>query len=162
MAIKAKSITVGLPWGLGSVEFEANEAERRAAWALYVELMTRAAVQPFHPEWGSLREVLTSLYSLFELTRRVLREAGPAVAHGPQSFGPVAIEALTQGIAPFTTRWHPCLRAYEAARPEGVDALQYEKAWEHYTAMRRELEELRKQMRDYADILAKIAGAKGV
>ncbi len=39
--IKAKSLKVGLPFGLGSIEFEANEAEQRAAWSLYVEMTTR-------------------------------------------------------------------------------------------------------------------------
>src|SRR5262245_16827502 len=111
-AMKTEKISVSLPFGLGGLEITPNRVEQRAAWSLYVELTTRIAVQPFNPETGRLREVLTSLYSLFGLTRQILRDAGPDVAHGPQSFGPLAIEILTKGIAPFTTKWHQKLGTY--------------------------------------------------
>jgi hypothetical protein len=55
--IKAKSLAVNLPFGLGSIEFEANEVEQRAAWSLYVELTTRTAIQSLDTYEGSLREV---------------------------------------------------------------------------------------------------------
>ena len=158
--IKAKALTVGLPFGLGSLEFEANEVEQRAAWSLYVELVTRIAVQPLDVHEGLLREVLDSLYSLFGLTREILREAGPAVAHGPNSFGPVAIEVLNKGLRPFTSRWHPLLQAHEEKRPLDVSALEYERNWKHFQEMRQELVELQKQMKIYADVLAEISGAK--
>lgn len=159
MPIKAKSLSVGLPFGLGSLELEANEAEQRAAWSLYVELTTRVAIQPFDPEMGSLRSVLTSLYSLFSLTREILREAGPGVAHGPNSFGPIAIKVLTEGLAPFT-KWHQPLLDYQQTRPPDVSVLTHERAWEHFSTMQNELAELQQQMRIYTDVLAKIAGVK--
>jgi len=162
MGVKAKSLKVSLPFGLGSIEFEANEVEQRAAWSLYVELATRVAIQQFDRESGLLRSVLTSLYSLFGFTREVLREAGPEVAHGPNSFGPLAIKVLTEGLAPFTTRWHQRLLDYEQQRPPHVGALEHEKAWIHYPEMRDELVELQEQMKVYADALAKISGAKSV
>ncbi len=162
MGIKAKSLKVNLPFGLGGIEFEANEAEQRAAWSLYVELATRAAIQQFDREAGLLRSVLTSLYSLFGFTREVLREAGPKVAHGPSSFGPLAIKVLTEGLAPFTTKWHQRLLDYEQQRPPHVGALEHEKAWMYYQEMRGELEELQMQMRAYAEVLASISGAKVV
>jgi hypothetical protein len=158
--IKAKKLTVGLPFNLGSLEFEANEVEQRAAWSLYVELTTRIAIQPLDPEEGLLREALTSLYSLFELTREILREAGPEVAHGQNSFGPVAIEVLNVGLRPFTAKWHPRLLAHEQLRPEGVSALEHERAWAQFEEMRKELAALQQQMGVYADVLGKISGAK--
>jgi hypothetical protein len=62
---KFKKVSVSLPFGIGSAEWEADPTERRAAWSLYVELVTRIAVQPLEIDEGLLREALTSLYSLF-------------------------------------------------------------------------------------------------
>ena len=115
-----KKLQLNLPFGLGGLEFAPNDAERKAAWSLYVELTTRVATQPYDRTTGSLRGVLNSLYTIFEFTRQVLREAGPDVAHDPGSFGPLAVEILTKGIAPFTTKWHQTLRAHELDKPDAL------------------------------------------
>lgn len=148
-----------LPFHLGTLDFVANEAERRAAWALYVELATRIATRPFDEDRGLMRNVLSSLYTIFGLTRQILREAGPDVAHGPNSFGVLAVEVLNKGISPFTM-WHQPLAEYEKNCLEDVDALTYEKAWAHYETMKADLLKLQKQMEIYAHVLAEIAGAE--
>lgn len=160
--IRAKTLRVGLPFELGSLEFEANEVEQRAAWSLYVELMTRIAIQPLDEQEGLLREALTSLYSLFGLTRQILREAGPEVAHGPKSFGPIAIEVLNKGLRPFTSKWHPILQGHEGKRPETISPVDHERNWEYFGEMRQELIELQKQLKIYAVALAEISGAKEI
>jgi hypothetical protein len=160
MNIRATKLSLNLPFGLGGIVIEPNEAEQRAAWTLYVELMTRVAVQPLDPETGLLREALKSLYSLFELTRKILLEAGPEVAHGPESLGPVAIEVLNKGLRPFTAKWHPRLLDYETQRPAEMSQLEHERQWQYYDDMRQELAEVQEKMRGYAEGLAKIAGAK--
>jgi len=66
-----KKVSVSLPFGIGSAEWEADPTERRAAWSLYVELVTRIAVEPLEGEEGLLREDLNSLYSLFGTTREI-------------------------------------------------------------------------------------------
>lgn len=158
--IRAQKVSVNLPFGLGGIELVPNKVEQCAAWCLYVELTTRIAVQPFDRQHGLMREVLTSLYSLFGLTRQVLREAGPEVAHGPNSLGPLAIEILTKGLAPFTTKWHQSLRNHERLCPEGVSAHKHERDWEFFPQMIDELEVLQQDMKTYADALAEIAATK--
>lgn len=160
MAIKATKLSLSLPFELGKLEFEPNEVEQRAAWALYVELTTRIATTPFDPERGLLRVVLNSLYSLFDLTREILREAGPDVAEGPNSFGAVAIDILNKGLRPFTTKWHSALLAHEQERLPDVSVLAHEHAWKHTQEMRQELAELQEEMKIYADVLAQIAGVE--
>ena len=160
MDIKAKRLSLNLPFGLGGIDLEPDEVQEKAAWTLYVELMTRIAVQPLDEEEGLLREVLNSLYKLFDLTRTILRDAGPGVAKGPNSLGPVAIGVLNKGLRPFIAKWHPRLSAYEAKRPESVSQVEHEHNWESYKQIRQELEDMQGQMRIYADALAKIAGAK--
>ena len=145
MSIRATKICIGLPFQLGSIEFEPNEVEQNAAWSLYIELMTRVAVQPLHCQEGLLREVLDSVRSLFELTREVLREAGPEVANNSQSLGPIALDILNKGIRPFTAKWHPLLLAHEEKRTTDKSQLEHERDWKYYKEMRQELAIFRAQ-----------------
>lgn len=155
------SITVSLPFGIGQFELERDEVQENAAWELYVELMTRVTIQPLNPDHGLLREALNSLYSMFALTRQILRDAGPRVAnHGHESVGAIAIQVLNQGVRPFASKWHSQLLAYENTKPDHIAAYEYEKAWEHSVAMRQELEQLQADLKWYASELAKIAGIR--
>ena len=156
--IKASKLSVNLPFGLGQVEFVPDENQQRAAWEMYVELTTRIAVQPLGAEEGLMREALTSLYSIFSATREILRKAGPSVAQGPNSFGPVAIEVLNKGLRPFLAKWHPLLLTHEQKRPADVTAREHERSWEMETSLRKELVDIQDQMMIYADALGKIAG----
>jgi hypothetical protein len=158
--IKATKLVVGLPFNLGQLEFEPDEVQQKAAWELYVELSTRIAVQPLDPDEGILREALSSLYTIFGVTREILRKAGPSVAQGPNSFGAIAIEVLNKGVRPFLTKWHPLLLAHEQRRSPEVDARDHERSWERASELRKDLVELQEQMRIYADALAKIAGIR--
>ena len=164
MAVKAKQLTVKIPW-IGELTFIADEAQQRAAWALYVELNTRIAVQPLNEDHGLLREALDSLYSIFVTTQRILIEAGPDVADGESSFGPIAIRVLNEGLRPFLSKWHPLLKAHESTRSTTVDILEHERAWiidgvNYNELMRSELAELQVKISAYADVLAQISGAK--
>lgn len=147
--IRAAKFVVGLPFNLGQLEFEPDEIQQKAAWELYVELSTRVTVQPPSPDEGLLRESLSSLYSIFGVTREILRKAGPSVAQGANSFGAVAIEILNKGARPFLTKWHPLLLAYEQRRPPEVDACDHERSWERERELRKELLELQDQIEIY-------------
>ena len=156
--IKATKLTVGLPFNLGELEFEPDEVQQRAAWELYVELTTRTAVQPLGKDEGLGREALSSLYSVFDATREILRHAGPTVAQGPNSFGPIAIEVLNKGLRPFLTKWHPLLLAHEQKCPTDVSAHDHELSWDKATEFRQEFAKVQGQMLIYAEVLAQIAG----
>ena len=45
-------VIVSLPFGMNSASWEADPTERNAAWKLYVELVTRVAVQSLEPQEG--------------------------------------------------------------------------------------------------------------
>jgi len=156
--VKATKLTVGLPFNLGSLELENDQAQQRAAWSLYVELSTRIAVQPLEESEGILREALTSLYNVFGITRQILREAGPEIAQGHQSFGAIAVDVLNKGLRPFLVKWHPLLKSYEEQKPADRTTLDHERAWEHEKEFRKELNKVREQMTIYVDALAKISG----
>jgi hypothetical protein len=156
--VKATRLTVGLPFNLGSIDLENDEAQQRAAWALYVELSTRISTVPLEEGTGILRETLTSLYNVFNITRQILREAGPEIAKGPNSLGAIAIDVLNKGLRPFLVRWHPVLKDYEEKKTAGSTSVDHERNWDRAPALRVELEGVRQQMVIYVDALAKIAG----
>lgn len=88
---KIKKVSFSLPFGIGFVEWEVDPTERKAAWSLYVELVTRIAVQPLEVDNGLLQEALTSLYNLFPVTWQVLKEGGPDVGASHDSVRGIAI-----------------------------------------------------------------------
>lgn len=98
---KLTKVSVNLPFGIGGTEWEPDNTERKAAWSLLVELVTRVTIQPLETDQGLLREALTSLYSLFATTREILKQAGPDVGASRQSVGGIAIIVLNRGLRPF-------------------------------------------------------------
>jgi hypothetical protein len=154
-------VSASLPFGIGAFEWEADPTESRAAWELYVELVTRIAVQSLETDQhGLLREALNSLYSLFAITRDVLRKAGPDVGVTHDSVGGVAIAVLNRGLRPFMSKWHPLLQAWEAQRPPEMSAYEHEQRWSRSSEMRAELSTLRGELEIYAQALAIIAGVQ--
>ena len=155
-----KKVTVSLPFGLGSAEWETDPAERRAAWSLYVELVTRVSVQPLGLDEGLMREALSSLHSLFETTRKILSEAGPDVGAAKNSVGGIAIEVLNRGLRPFLAMWHPLLLAWESQRPPEESPRDHERTWPEEPKLRGELESLREELLEYSRALAVVAGVE--
>ncbi len=153
-----KQVSVSLPFGIGSATWEADPTERRAAWSLYIELVTRIAVQPMEVDQGLLREALNSLYSLFGSTREILKAAGPNVGASRKSVGGIAIAVLNNGLRPFLSKWHPLLQEWEAQRPSDRSLKQHEAAWPETPQLRQELATLRHDLEQYANALAAIAG----
>lgn len=153
-----KKVTVSLPFGIGSASWEADPTERNAAWELYVELVTRVAVQSLNPQEGLVREAMNSLYSLFGSTREILRKAGPKVGASHDSVGGIAIRVLNDGLRPFLSKWHPLLLEWEEKKEDGVSPQAHEKGWDKEQTVRGELDSLRQKLSQYANALGLIAG----
>ncbi|WP_187369575.1 hypothetical protein [Fodinicola acaciae] len=158
------SVNITLPFVGGiSGTWEPDLAESKAAWELYVELITRVAVVELAPGGGLLREALSSFYTLFDTSRGILRSYGPAVA--PRSrqdaitFGSLSILVLNGAIRPLLTEWHPALQAWEATRADGVAPYDHEQAWPRAAELRARIEQTRQTLADLARVLADVAGA---
>lgn len=167
MPAKLKSLSLNLPFGLGGVTVEIGQAERVAAWKLYVEMSTRISTQPLSPETGSVREALTSLYNLFGITREILKEAGPEIGQGPNGFGALAIQILNDGLRPFVSKWHAAFggyeteQAFELMREYNLNMppvnLVDQSGWPHLDRFFSELEDKRLGLMTYIDELSRIA-----
>ena len=138
-----------------------DETERKAAWEMYVELVTRISVQKLRPDEGLLREALTSLYTLFETTREILRKYGPSVAQpkgdGNLSLGYLAVVILNHVLRPLLATWHPLLLDYESKKESSISAWEHEKQWEKHDKLRQEINKVRSQIEEYANLLAEVA-----
>lgn len=140
-------------WGMESLkitppflqmEWTPQAADKNAAWALYIELLTRITTQPLPIEHGDEKTALDSVYSLFTTTREVIREYGPECIH----FTKIAIVVLNQVIRPFTAKWHRKSIAGD-----------FEDETER-TVFRDELAALQEGLRKYSRMLADIAGVE--
>lgn len=156
---RLQSVTVNIPYA-GSATFVPDETEIKAAWSLFVEISTRVPIQSIDPEYGSIREALTSIYSLFGETRRILAQAGPSVAHGKDSLAPLAIAVLNNGLRPFLTKWHSELQAYERKRTSDKSVVEYERDWAKFDECMTTLRELQENLDRYRTELLKLTGAK--
>ena len=145
--------------GIGGIQgtWEPDESEVRAAWELYVELVTRTPLGEISSVEGSTRESLNSIYSLFHTTRAILRSSGPSVATpggGRRlSFGYLAVSMLNLVLRPLLAKWHPRLQAWERTNP---DASEWE--WQYRGEFLEALDATREQLEQYADLFAEVAG----
>lgn len=156
------SINLRLPY-IGGIEgtWEPDDGERKAAWEMYVELVTRISVVELRPDEGLLREALNSLYTLFDTTRGILRQYGHSVAQpkgkGKLSFGYLAVAILNTLLRPVLAKWHPLLLDYEHDKEKSISPLEHERNWDKHDELRQILNEVRVSVIEYANILAQVA-----
>ncbi len=163
---KPSSFTVSLNFPFFGVgiegTWEPDESERKAAWEMYIELVTRISVAELNPDEGLLREALSSLYSLFDTTRSILRTYGPTVAQakgeGTLSFGYLAVAILNRVLRPILVKWHPLLLDYESTKTSSISATIHERQWEKNEELRQVLNDARQVLTEYAELLAEVAG----
>jgi hypothetical protein len=126
------------------MEWKPQDYDRNAAWELYIELLTRITTQYLHPDYGDEETALRSIYSLFGLTREVIKRQGRHCIE----FTKIAVVILNQIIRPFTAKWHK---------------LSIQKAFddpEKCKVFRKELDNLQANLRIYAKMLADMAGVE--
>ena len=127
-----------------NMEWRPQEADQNASWDLYVELLTRITTQPLPKEDGDEQTALNSVFSLFAITRNVLKKHGRDAGE----FAKIAIVVLNQVIRPFTAKWHKLSLA---------GAFEDDKLCADF---RNELEELQKVLVIYTKMLADMAGVE--
>ena len=130
--------------GFLNMEWKPNDADKDAAWDMYIELLTRITTQKIPEAHGDEKTALDSVYKLFPLTREIIRTHGRDCIE----FTKIAVVVLNQVIRPFTADWHKksLAGAFE-------DKEQREK-------FRGDLEKLQRQLRNYTKMLADMAGVE--
>ena len=141
---KWKLDNLSIDAGFLSAEIKFSNADKLAAWELYVELLTRVSTQHLEPEHGDEGTALTSVFSLFGTTRDILKRHGPDTIQ----FSKIAIVVLNQVVRPFTAKWH---------RKSIAGAFDQET---EQVAFRRELAAIQERLRNYSKLLSDIAGVE--
>lgn len=88
--------------GIVQADISLEDADRDAAWEMYVEMLTRIVTQPLPDNAGDERAALESVYALFPICREILRRRGRQTIQ----FSKVIIPVLNQVVRPFTAKWH--------------------------------------------------------
>ena len=127
--------------GFLETEWQPQVKDSEAAWEMYVELLTRIATQHLPDDSGLESSALNSVYSLFGITREILRKYGKDSI----GFAKIAVVILNQVIRPFTSRWHKLSEEGAFQDPKQV------------LAFRSELKELQIKLKNYMGLLAEIA-----
>jgi hypothetical protein len=142
-------------WGLSSLkinmkfleaEFNPNPEDEEAAWEMYVELITRTLTQELGNNDGDEKTALDSVYSLFGITREILKEKGRKC----ENFTKIAVIILNQIVRPFTAKWHKL--ELEGAFDDDNMCKEF----------RNDLRLLQEKMRNYSSMLAEIAKVEDI
>jgi hypothetical protein len=160
--LSQSKISVNLGFLSIDTTWQVDELQKKAAWEMYVELVTRITTAPLKSEEGLLREALSSLYSLFGTTREILKKYGPEIASpaNPKdtTFGHLAVAILNKVLRPLLAKWHPRLTDWEARKTLGQSTTEHELAWEHNAALRADIQLVQARLLEYADVLAEVSG----
>jgi len=126
------------------MEWNPAESDKNAAWELYIELLTRITTQPLINDHGNEINALESVYSLFGLTRKIIKSHGKDCSE----FTKIAIVVLNQIIRPFTAKWH---------KYSIEDTLKKE---DKFIEFRKELTVLQEKLCIYTKMLSDMAGVE--
>ncbi len=126
------------------LEWKPKEADKNAAWELYIEMLTRVATQYLEPEHGDEETALKSIFELFEITRSIIKSHGRDCTE----FTKIAVVVLNQKIRPLTAKWH---------KESIAGAFKDEKKC---IVFRKELGDLQKELGKYTKMLADMASVE--
>jgi len=127
-----------------NIELKFADADKDAAWEMYIELLTRITTQALHTKDGDEKTALDSIYSLFPTTRTIIKQH----KRGSLQFTKLAIVVLNQIIRPFTAKWHK-LSIGDAFKNPAQCAV-----------FRQELAALQADLRRYTGMLGDMAGVE--
>ena len=107
------------------MEWKPLDEDKNAAWELYIELLTRVTTQPLDTSHGDEETALKSVYSIFPLTREVIKNNGRHCIE----FTKIAIVVLNQIIRPFTAKWHKLSVESAFSNPDRCKEFRQELEW---------------------------------
>ena len=121
-----------------------KDADKIAAWEIYIELVTRISLEPLLDDEGDEETALNSLYTLFQNMRASIGKHGPKAVESAR----IGIFVLNKVLRPFLARWH------KIVSDKNFDDVKK-------AEFRKELSVLQKSLKGYADSLLKLIGIDG-
>ncbi len=125
------------------MEWGPSDADKNAAWELYIELLTRTPLDAGFEDELEPKTTLDTAYSLMPVIREIIKRNGKECTE----FAKIAIIVVQQVIRPFLARWH---------KQTSAGALQGDEL-EQFTA---EFDSFRDSLMKFAGMLANMAGVE--
>jgi hypothetical protein len=158
------SVSVGLPFNIGSRTYDTTPWDRVVAWKLYVQLATRKAALPFDESFDLISDVYDSLFSLFGITRELLLGLPPHEFEREGGVAPLLLRVINDGLRPHLTRWQADFRvwwdvALAATDNRGKSPQEVQRTYPHYSELVIDLKRTNTELSKLADELLTIARA---
>lgn len=159
------SVSVGLPFNLGSRTYDTTPRDRIVAWRLYVQLATRKAALPFDENYDLISEVYDSLFALFGVTRELLLELPPHEFEREEGVAALLLRVTNDGLRPHLTRWQSDFRRWwdEAIKTDEnlmKSPQEIQRQYPRYTELVADLKQTNTELSKLADELLAIARAR--
>ncbi len=159
------SVSIGLPFNLGSRTYDTTPWDRIVAWKLYVQLATRKAALPFDDNYDLISDVYDSLFAIFGVTRELLLELPPHEFEREESVAPLLLRVTNDGLRPHLTRWQSDFRrwweeALKAASNQEKSPQEVQRQYPHYAELVSDLKRTNTELSKLADDLLMIARAR--
>jgi len=142
---KWKMTSLKINTGFLELDWQPCDEDKTAAWELYIELLTRITTQRLG-EGGDELTALSSIHSLFETTRDIIKSNG----RGCMEFTKIAVIILNQKIRPFTSKWHQL--SLSGCFRDKKERIKF----------RQELSELNAILSIYTQMLSEMAGVEDI
>ena len=162
--LRTTQVEISLPFGLGSITYEATDRDQVLAWKMYVQLKTRKAALPFDEEHDVIVNVFDSLREVFPVTRELLSEVNPHHCEAQRSIADFVLRVLNDGIRPHLTRWHATYRmwwdaAVEAPENKNKSLQEIQRAFPQYQELTTDLKRMNDELAKYAAELLAVVHA---
>ncbi len=159
------SVSVGLPFNLGSRTYDTTPRDRVVAWKLYVQLATRKAALPFDENYDVISDVYDSLFAIFGVTRELLLELPPHEFEREEGVAALLLRVTNGGLRPHLTRWQSDFRkwweeAVKAADNHGKSPQELQRQYPQYGELVSDLKQTNTELSKLADELLTIARAR--
>lgn len=138
------------------LKFTSAGAQRRVAWRLFVEIVTRVSTQTLPDEDGDNGTALKSLHELFLFTRKMVSEMEPTPSATGDTVETFALDMLNSDLRHFLGKWQPVWDDF-AKKSDVVS-----QDWPEHRRFREELRHLQAKIEGRARGLAEIAGLQNV
>lgn len=159
------SVSIGLPFNLGSRTYDTTPRDRIVAWKLYVQLATRKAALPFDESHDLISDVYDSLFALFGVTRELLLELPPHEFERQEGIAPLLLRVVNSGLRPHLTQWQADFRSWweGAAKTDnnrGKAPQEVQRQYPRYAELVSDLKRTNTELSKLADELLIIARAQ--
>lgn len=157
-----ETVTLNLPFNLGTATYRTTPKDREIAWLLYVQLQTRKAALPFDENDDVFVEVFDSLYEVFGEIRELLSKLPLSEVQRPDNIADLLLRVQNYGFRPCLTKWQALFRrwwshAIEQRSNRSRSPQEIQQGFPRYQEILSDVQAMNSELAKYADELLRLA-----